>query len=458
MNTRIAGLLTIIFVLGTHEASAQTPRAQAPAVPPAQPLILPWQYVGVAGCGRRGCHNDQKAADHVARTGEWMRGGETSHWLRRDRHARAYDVLATDESRQMARNLGLRQPPTEAALCLDCHALNPPPGQRGEKYSLTMGVSCESCHGPAQHWLAIHTGNAWKRLPPEQKARYGFRNLTSIDARVETCAHCHVGDSNRSVNHDLLAAGHPPLEFEAASFHDRQPKHWDVPGERERDPLIQPRLWLAGQAASAAALARVVASQAEGGVWPEFAYYNCSSCHHRLTGSAAAIAADEQRKAGQVEWGRWQVRFADIASRRFQNLDPQVRGPLQQIQDGMQFYAVDRREASRQAALLAQGFEGWAKALGRRRLTREDAYALLRSVLENDAGDDPATLRERFLAVRALSDFDSARLRNAAFEKLITEFDRPDVNPRPLDPRAAAEALDAVRGRLPRQAQSSSER
>ena len=446
MKTAGTGFLAALL-LWSHPAWGHT-RATAliTSTVPGQ-LVLRYKYEGYRGCGQKGCHNDQQAAALVMRSDRWARGGETALWLKNDRHADAYNVLLNRESRQMARNLGLKVPPEKADLCLNCHALNPPERQRGSKYSLTAGVSCESCHGPAQHWLAIHTRSAWKALPPSQKSRYGFRDLTSITNRVRTCAHCHVGDAERNVNHDLLAAGHPPLEFEAASFHDRQIKHWDFPREQARDPLIQPRLWLAGQVESARALATVVSTEAERGLWPEFAYYNCSSCHHRLTGAAASVAG--QGQAGQVQWGRWQEVFADVAARRFERLPASaVLSPLKQTQQAMQPGGTQRAVASREAKTLAEGLGEWSQALSGHRLTAADADSLLRTILHDADAADPALQRERFLAVRALTDIPGSQLQSAVLDELIAEFDKPPINPRPLNPATLDAALDGLRRRL----------
>ena len=81
------------------------------------------------------------------------------------------------------------------------------------------------------------------------------------------------------------------------------------------------------------------------------------------------------------------------------------------------------------------------------RLTQDDARALLRGVLQSQGGSDPATQRERFLAVRALSDIPRAQLRTPALNRLIAEFDKPPVNPRPLNPAEVEAALDAIRQR-----------
>ncbi len=99
------------------------------------------------------------------------------------------------------------------------------------------------------------------------------------------CAACHVGDKDRDMNHDIIAAGHPALRYEFATYHAFQPKHWRDEAAQDAS-YYEPQLWLAGQIASLdAAMAQLITrSQAEHSVsqWPELASFDCSSCHHPL--------------------------------------------------------------------------------------------------------------------------------------------------------------------------------
>ena len=79
------------------------------------------------------------------------------------------------------------------------------------------GVNCESCHGPAQLWLAEHTQYGWNNRPPLEKERLGMRPTRELPERAAVCVGCHVGPPGRDMNHDLIAAGHPRLNFEFAA-------------------------------------------------------------------------------------------------------------------------------------------------------------------------------------------------------------------------------------------------
>jgi hypothetical protein len=155
------------------------------------------------------------------------------------------------------------------------------------------GVACESCHGPSANWLGEHSSSRWNERSTRERERMGFYDTKTLARRAEICAGCHVGrhaggtgllvNPLRDVNHDLIAAGHPRLNFELAAYHDNVPVHWDEKG-RNSQPDLPVRLWSVGQAAAAKAALELLADRADlkGGPWPEFTEYGCFSCHHNL--------------------------------------------------------------------------------------------------------------------------------------------------------------------------------
>src|SRR5579862_7234343 len=109
---------------------------------------LQWQ--GVASCASTACHH--------ANGDRGSKQSEYTTWINHDRHARAYQVLFEVRSQQIVKNLyGNETAPAEkTALCLNCHAANVSPEQRAQRFALEDGVSCESCHGPAEKWRTVH--------------------------------------------------------------------------------------------------------------------------------------------------------------------------------------------------------------------------------------------------------------------------------------------------------------
>ena len=97
-------------------------------------------------------------------------------------------------------------------------------------------------------------------------------NLSSPAARARVCVDCHVGNRSRGMdmNHDLIAAGHPRLNFEFASYLASYPKHWReahekaVPGpEREAASAeFEAKSWAVGQVVTAGAVLDLLGARA----------------------------------------------------------------------------------------------------------------------------------------------------------------------------------------------------
>ncbi|MGL6095406.1 MAG: multiheme c-type cytochrome [Fimbriiglobus sp.] len=260
---------------------------------PARTEISP-VVVGSGGCSARGCHGGREtAADGLRLTPDWHNAA--TNWLRHDPHPKAYRTLLTAKSRDIMRHLGGPADASADARCLACHstpALADRPGSREIVRLRAEGVSCDACHtAPGRgtlDWLDAHTkGNAPDGLP-RCYADGGMRQLDAVSNRAALCAGCHVGAAAnpvrgvpvREVTHDLIAAGHPRLTFEYATFAAALPPHWSDPPQEH----AAVRAWFAGQIASTKAGLLLLADQAERAApWPELAAYSCFACHHDLT-------------------------------------------------------------------------------------------------------------------------------------------------------------------------------
>ena len=292
--------------------AALCPPVRLPAEEPA-----PHRVIGVAGCTAASCHG-----------GKSLIGGEATAWLTRDiAHRRAFDVLFNETSARMAKQLGLKAAHTEPR-CLACHSTEAahPDGAKGERFAVEFGVGCESCHGAAGDWVTRHTERTWRSLSASQKTALGFHDLRPINARAEKCAECHVGSPQATVDHDLIAAGHPRLAFEMSAYHTLLPKHWDAAAELQRDPAQELRLWAIGHAVSAKALADVSVTRAEaatkGGmkhVTPDLAEFDCHACHHDLSEPTRGRPTLRD-SLGSPRWGSWSVPPARVAARESQRL------------------------------------------------------------------------------------------------------------------------------------------
>jgi len=236
-------------------------------------------YVGVGSCSSSNCHGSVKPLKSSK-----VLQNEYVTWLKHDKHSQAYAALAGDEGKRMATLLAIPDA-TKEPRCLKCHSTYvPEPTKRGERFQVEDGVSCESCHGAAEHWLSSHTDNDSTH---QQNLENGLADTASLPNRATLCLSCHQGNSDQWVDHDLYGAGHPRLSFELDTFGISQPKHWvvDEDYEKRKQPYVPLRAWLVGQYAHAkGSLAALSSSErSTNGSLPELSLFDCFSCHHSLT-------------------------------------------------------------------------------------------------------------------------------------------------------------------------------
>ena len=233
------------------------------------------KYNGPGGCASSSCHGSilPKQVTYVAQN-------EYSIWAGQDKHARAYQVLSNDVSVRIGKILDLKTPPDKNPKCLACHALSVAPEMRAQSFDISDGVSCEHCHGPAAGWLGPHTVKEWESRTGDQKAQLGMRDLRDIAIRSHNCLHCHVGSEEQSVDHQMIAAGHPDLTFELNLFSAVMPRHWKDSGDT---PWLGTKEWAVGQGMQLRDSLHRLARRARSSTWPEYSELDCFACHHSLT-------------------------------------------------------------------------------------------------------------------------------------------------------------------------------
>lgn len=284
--------------------------SRSPAVGQPEPLPAPRpgggpQYVGVASCASMACHHFNGPQGEAR--------SEYSTWSNFDKHAQAYAALENERSQRIVRNLyGAKAKATETDLCLKCHATYETKMVKGDRFYLGDGVGCESCHGPAGNYLETHYLAGFKELSSEEKERRGLWNTKDLSNRTKLCASCHVGDAKREVNHDLIAAGHPRLNFEMGGYHGIYAKHWPHAADVGRYSDFEARLWLVGQLTTARASIdllrdRALQSQKDAKPWPEFAEYACYACHKdvKVDSPTQRSGYYTQRHPGSFPFGTW---------------------------------------------------------------------------------------------------------------------------------------------------------
>jgi hypothetical protein len=264
-SARAQQTVPLLFAFDDH-ASQPVQAGQASQAP---------RYIGPGSCASTTCHGSVSP-----RTDNRVLQNEYSTWIVKDKHSQAYASLRSNIGERMAAILGVGKAES-ASKCLACHALDVPATQRARTFDLSEGVSCESCHGPAAVWLGPHTERDWTH---EKSVAAGMYNTRDLTKRSEKCLSCHLGSEEKSVDHEMIAAGHPDLYFELDSFSAVMPRHWNEPGEPEDgDPWYDVRELTTGQAVQLRQSLLRLESRAHGKYWPEYSELQCYSCHHSLT-------------------------------------------------------------------------------------------------------------------------------------------------------------------------------
>src|SRR6266852_5016230 len=325
----------------------------------------PSKYIGPGSCAATSCHGSVKAV-----AGSRILQNEYSTWIIKDKHSRAYQALTSDVGERMARILKLGAKAEEAPKCLACHALNPPPEQRGRAFEISEGVSCENCHGPASAWLGPHTTRDW---PHEKSVALGMHDTRNVIHRTEKCLECHLGTKNKFADHEMIAAGHPDLYFELDSFSAVMPRHWKSPRESEPGKPVEDaawvgvREWSAGQAVQLRAAMERLTWRAKNerfdkkDVWTEFSELSCFACHHAL-GPAKGSWRQEHgyigRRPGDPAWNSSRYAVFRLLAKQIDSANAQeVDRQLLAVSDEMSRLNPDRNavaSAASAAAALAQ--------------------------------------------------------------------------------------------------------
>ena len=175
-------------------------------------------------------------------------------WAKKDAHTKAHEILGNERSKRMAEAMGLGDP-LRSARCTICHspmealpASRLAPGTKVER-----GVSCETCHGPAEKWRLFHTR---PDVSHDQNVAAGLREARDFYHRSNICIGCH-----HVVDAGLIAAGHPEMFFELDGQMAAEPPHW-----KDEGTWLGPRAWLTGQAAALREISWKLTSASEPGL------------------------------------------------------------------------------------------------------------------------------------------------------------------------------------------------
>jgi hypothetical protein len=396
----------------------------------------PIKYIGPGSCAATSCHGSVKPI-----AGSRIFQNEYSTWIIQDKHSRAYQALTGDVGERMARILKLGAKTEEAPKCLACHALNPPPEQRGRAFEISEGVSCENCHGPASAWLGPHTTRSW---PHEKSVALGMADTRDVIHRTEKCLECHLGTKNKFVDHEMIAAGHPDLYFELDSFSAVMPRHWKVPRESEPGKPVEDaawvglREWSTGQAVQLRAAMERLTWRAKNerfdkkDIWPEYSELSCFACHHSL-GPAKDSWRQEHgypgRRPGDPAWNAsryvvFRLLAKQIDSASAQELDQQ----LLSVSGEMSKLNPDRNAVASAASAAVPLAQRIAERLATMQYNRTLASQMLQQI-----SDDAETI--------SLADERAAEQVTMAMDSLYIAYSKDAKPANAPEVRAAINAL-----------------
>lgn len=397
-------LFAVLFAVLTIGAAAYV--MLAGAQPATATDVAQNVHLGVASCAGSTCHGRQVADGAVVRQDELLRWQEDSSTS--GAHSRAFRTLGTARSAAIARNLGLASAET-APMCLGCHSDNA--SATGPKHQLSDGVGCESCHGGSSGWISSHYAVGASH---ERNVAQGLTPLSDPKSRASNCLDCHFGSSKpgQFVSHRIMAAGHPRVTFELDLFTGLQAHHNEdadyVRRKGKRDPVQD---WAVGQAM---ALDRALslwsdAGLGQEGIFPEYYFFDCHSCHRRISDdpsfrSAAVANPGRPIPRGMAPFSDGNMIMLSAAARR---TSPALAQRFDA--DSKAFHAAlasDRPKALKAAARLRSTTNALLAAFGGKRFSSGDIKALVASISD-------AAMRPRY------TDYDGSTQAVMAVDTLL---------------------------------------
>jgi len=263
---RFTIIVTVILFLSGHYVNFAS--AQSDTEEPA--------FIGGMSCGTSTCHGGRVESSY----GNILRN-EFNTWYDQDPHSQSYAALISPLGKQIGKNL--RIDPTNDSRCISCHVTPTQQYEVMDGFTHSEGVSCEGCHGPASLWLKAHT------VPDDSVdlVKLGMFPTADPQNRGKLCLSCHLGaKDDQLVTHKMMAAGHPRLVFELATFSQIQPAHYRADADyRARKPQTEEiRIWAMGQIMASQQFLRLASEHVsmDDGLFPEFTFYECHTCHHSV--------------------------------------------------------------------------------------------------------------------------------------------------------------------------------
>jgi hypothetical protein len=375
--------------VAANPGNANNPTATKPAPAGAnpQPNPNPRPLAGIAGCGAGACHGGQPTG--MMSSEIWQ--SSFNVWRATDPHTQTYTALTKPLAKTIVEGLHWTAAATEQPRCLACHTN---PALASDAVRRTEGMDCAACHGKEELWGPGGHNVFGSRNRHEAYESLGLPKLFDLGTRADVCVGCHVGapaDPSRGLplrdmNHDMIAAGHPPLTFDFADAMHRMPKHWFEKDRTASDPrtpagpALDAKAWLVGRVAVASAACALLADRAtRADPWPEFAEMNCTACHHEFEPKGWRLSAARRSPARKPGMAAWQTVWPVTRADDFVKLNSDVSHDLTAL-----IASVERTRSPNEKAVAASA-AAVAGKLGRvreelSRLPAKDAAKLARAV------------------------------------------------------------------------------
>jgi hypothetical protein len=190
---------------------------------------------------------------------EKCHASEIQTWKRTPHQETFLTLHRKPEAQQIASKLGIGNFKSDSN-CIQCHyTMN----LVESKLEAIAGVSCESCHGAAKDWIAVHNDyggpnvTRMQESPEHRNQRFvssiqnGMRNPVNVYLVAQSCYRCHTVPDEKLVNVGGHNAG--SLDFELVSWSQGTVRHnfvrTDGKANAEETPTRLRTLFLAGMIA-----------------------------------------------------------------------------------------------------------------------------------------------------------------------------------------------------------------
>ena len=200
------------------------------------------------------------------------------HVWRETKHSKTFKVLTRKKkAKEIAGNMGIKRV-KKAGDCVMCHFTS---GYKKNRVKSIAGISCESCHGPANDWLKVHGDFGGKNVTREQETpEHKAKRLTAIKEAgmirpgdlyrlAANCYQCHIVSNEKLVNVGGHQAGSD--DFELVSWSLGEIRHKFLRSEGKKNEEVSPErrrmLYVVGKALDLEYGLRALAKATEKGTY-----------------------------------------------------------------------------------------------------------------------------------------------------------------------------------------------